>query len=236
MVGIRSASLIGLVALAPLALAQASQTVTVQTPEIRVTVDTTGGNPTPEQIQTLKDVSQKAEQTAVAWWPKIVDLIGAQNHPVPKRVTISFNYTYQGVAATGGDHTDVSIPYTLRRPDDIPGVIVHELTHVVQHYTKDTGYDTGWLTEGIADYVRWFHYEPESKRPHPRASRHPHATDAYQTTAAFLYWAVNKYDKNLVKELNEALYDGTYTGDIWKQHTGHTLKELETEWLATLDS
>ena len=29
----------------------------------------------------------------------------------------------------------------------------------------------GWITEGIADYVRFFKYEPESHRPHPKADK-----------------------------------------------------------------
>lgn len=112
---------------------------------------------------------------------------------------------------------------------------MHELTHVVQAYSKDTGYDTGWLTEGLADYVRWFNFEPINKRPHPRQSRHPKATGSYQTTAAFLAYTQGKYDKNLARELNEAMYDGTYTPDIWKKLTGKTLDELNDEWVATLE-
>ena len=165
----------------------------------------------------------------------MIELVGAQKHPVPDKITISFNYKYKGVAATGDNHTEVSIPYALAHPDDIPGVIVHELTHVVQAYTKDTGWDTGWLTEGIADYVRWFNFEPVSKRPHPRQGPRTKATAAYQTTAAFLYWAVNKYDKNLVKQMNEALYDGTYKPDLWVKYTGKSLDDLNTEWIATLE-
>ena len=203
-------------------------------PEIVVTVDTSGGNPSAADLQTLHDVADKAERTAKAWYGKIEELTGAKDHPEPQKVTISFNYTYQGIAATGGDHTDVNIPYTLGHPDDIPGVIVHELTHVVQHYTKDSGWDTGWLTEGIADYVRWFNFEPESKRPHPRLSRHPKATGSYQTTASFLFYVTNKYDKSLVKELNQSLYDAKYTPEIWKTKTGKSFSELETEWLTTL--
>ena len=204
-------------------------------PEIVSNVDTSGGTPDATQVKTLQDISDAGEKTAKEWYSKIVDLIGAQKHPQPDKVSISYTYAYKGVAATGGDHTEVSNAYALRRPDDIPGVIVHELTHVVQHYTKDTGYDTGWLTEGIADYVRWFNFEPVAKRPHPKQSRNPKATGSYQTTAAFLFWAVNKYDKNLVKELNEAMYDGSYKPEIWTKLTGKSLPDLNTEWVATLE-
>jgi hypothetical protein len=215
--------------------ASSARVLRAKEPTIISTVDTSGGSPDAAQVQSLQDISKKAEETGEAYYEKIVQLIGARRHPQPDKITISFNYSYKGVAATGGDHTDVSADYALKHPDDIPGVIVHELTHVAQHYTKDTGFDTGWLTEGIADYVRWFNFEPVSKRPHPHQSRNPKATGSYQTTASFLYWAVNKYDKNLVKQLNEALYDGSYKGDIWQKLTGKSLVDLNTEWVATLE-
>jgi hypothetical protein len=204
-------------------------------PEIVSTVDPSKGSPSPSDLQTLQQISDKAQQTGRDYYGKIVKLLGSGKHPQPAKITISFNYSYNGIAATGGDHTEVNAPYALKNPNDIPGVIVHELTHVAQSYSKDPGFDTGWLTEGIADYVRWFNFEPVSKRPHPRQSRHPKATAAYQTTAAFLFWAVNKYNKNLVKILNEQLYDGTYTPETWKKLTSKSLDELNDEWVATLE-
>lgn len=67
-------------------------------------------------------------------------------------------------------------------PDD-QGAIVHEMVHVVQQY-RGRG-NPGWLVEGIADYFRWFVYEPPSKQPHPDLSRASYR-DSYRTTAAFL--------------------------------------------------
>jgi len=203
-------------------------------PTITSSVDTSGGTPDAAQIQSLKEISDKAEQTGKSYYAKIVSLLGAGKHPQASTITISFTYAYKGVAATGGDHTEVSAAYALAHPDDIPGVIVHELAHVAQAYSKDTGYDTGWLTEGIADYVRWFNFEAVAKRPSPRQSRHPKATGSYQTTGAFLFWAVNIYDRNMVKKLNEAMYDGSYKPEIWTKLTGKSLEDLNTEWVATL--
>jgi hypothetical protein len=187
------------------------------------------------QVQKLQEISDNSEKVAKGYYDKIVELIGAKVHPEAKEVTILFTPAYRGVAATGGNRIQVSSAYALAHPDDIPGVIVHELTHVVQAYHRRSGFDTGWLTEGIADYVRWFNFEPLAKRPHPRQSRHPRATAAYQTTAAFLYWATNKYDKYLVIKLNEALYQAAYTPEIWKDLTGKSLEELNDLWVATLE-
>jgi hypothetical protein len=204
-----------------------------QTPQIDVVVDVSGGHPTYDQAKLLTDISRKAKDTAIAEYPMTLKLIGAEGHPQPKVVTILFTYDYKGVAETSGDHMQVSAAYSLRHPDDIPGVIVHEMTHVAQNYRR--GHTPGWLVEGIADFVRWFNYEPLSKRPHPNPQK-AEARGSYQTTAAFLYWVVNKYDRDLVKQLNEALYQGVYTEDIWKKLTGKSLDDLDAEWKGTLQA
>ncbi len=204
-----------------------------EVPQIDIQVDVTGGHPTYDQAKRLTDIARKARDTAIAQYPMTLDLIGARKHPQPKVVTILFSYGYKGVAATSGDHMEVSAAYALTHPDDIPGVIVHEMTHVAQNYRGN--HTPGWLVEGIADYVRWFNYEPPNKRPHPRLPR-ADAKASYQTTAAFLDWVVNKYDPNLVKQLNEQNYQGNYSEDLWKKYTGKSLDDLDAEWKSTLSS
>ena len=109
-------------------------------------------------------------------------------------------------------------------------MIVHELTHVVQAYPK---YDPVWLVEGIADYVRFFHFEPEANRPHPDPKK-ANCRDSYRTTAAFLDWAVRRYDPDLVRKLDRALKAGTYSDDLFRQSTGKPLDQLNAEWVASL--
>jgi len=122
----------------------------------------------------------------------------------------------------------VSAKYALAHPNDL-GMIVHEMVHVVQSYPT---YNPVWLVEGIADYVRWFFYEPVDKRPRPNLAR-ASARDSYQTTAAFLYWAANKYNKDLVPKLNAALIAKQYKESLFKDLTGKTLDELNDEWKAS---
>jgi hypothetical protein len=43
-------------------------------------------------------------------------------------------------------------------PDEF-AMLIHELTHVIQQYPHSP-IKRGWVTEGIADYVRFFHYQP----------------------------------------------------------------------------
>jgi hypothetical protein len=155
-----------------------------------------------------------------------------------KPVQIVVTYAYDGVAATtgagfGSDPTapviEVSAKYALAHPKDL-GMIVHEMVHVVQSYPT---YDPVWLVEGIADYVRWFFYEPIASRPKPNPARAT-ARDSYQTTGAFLYWASTHYDLNLVPKLSAAFQANQYKESMFKDLTGHTLDELNTMWLASL--
>jgi Peptidase of plants and bacteria len=223
----RSALLVCIiVASASFAKAQDSFTV----PTVISTVDTSGGSPTDAEKQLLQQIADKAAEVARQQYPMIVRTLRAEHNYQCSKFTITFTYGYKGVAATGNDHCEVSADYALRHPDDIPGVIVHELTHVVQHYTHKS---PGWLVEGIADFVRWYNYEPVSKRHTPHASR-ANYDGSYQTTASFLDWAAHKYNRNLVKFLNQELYEGTYTDDSWTKLTGHTVGQLNAEWKEVL--
>ena len=94
--------------------------------------------------------------------------------------------------------------------------MVHELVHVVQQIHNR--HSPGWLIEGSADYIRWFQYEPESKRPRPDPRR-AKLTDGYRTTAAFLNYLCGKYDKNIVTKLNAAMREGELHGpDLQRAH------------------
>lgn len=181
------------------------------------------------QLAVLNQFAMQADATAKEWYPRIVALLGAQNSKPPAKITLVTDFNYKGVAATSGTTIAMSPEWIRKHPDDL-GMVVHEMTHVVQGYPN---YDPVWLVEGIADWVRWFNFEPVSKRPHPNPDKAT-ARDSYRTTGAFLDWALNKYDKDLVKKLNAALKAGTYKEVMWQTLTGKTLDDLNTEWIAAL--
>jgi hypothetical protein len=166
-------------------------------------------------------------------FPLIIRSLKLDAHPIAKPVVITVSYAYGGVAATTAEGSVaqmvVSAKYALAHPNDL-GMIVHEMVHVVQSYPND---DPGWLVEGIADWVRWFKYEPVANRPHPSAAK-ADARGSYQTTAAFLDWATKKYDANLIPKLNAALQANTYKESLWQEYTGKTLDQLNDEWIASL--
>jgi len=107
--------------------------------------------------------------------------------------------------------------------------------------------NTGWLTEGIPDYIRWFLYEPQSHgagvsyiqgRIASDAKRdrvyEPKYNDSYRVSANFLNYVTHKYDRHIVTKLNAALRQGKYYDDIWVDDTGKSLQQLNEEWLAVV--
>jgi hypothetical protein len=101
-------------------------------------------------------------------------------------------------------------------------MVVHEYVHVVQAYPK---YDPPWLVEGIADYIRFFMFEPVEKRPRPNTAKR-HYTDGYRVAAAFLAWIEQTHDPEIITHLNSALSATSYDESIFKKRTGKTLPSL----------
>jgi hypothetical protein len=58
----------------------------------------------------------------------------------------------------------------------------------------------------------------------------PHYDDSYRITANFLNWVTEKYDKDIVGQMNAAMREGKYDDALWKQYTGKTAPELGAEW------
>jgi hypothetical protein len=106
--------------------------------------------------------------------------------------------------------------------------MIHETVHCVQDY-RTRG--SGWLVEGIADYIRFFKFEPGKIG---RIAKDPHFNGSYRTTAAFLNFVSTQYDADLVKKINKAMREGEYREEIWRTLTKKTLKELDEEWRASM--
>ena len=185
----------------------------------------------PELTDWVKD---KLAPVLAVWYPKIAALLPSEGFNSPTNYTITVK-DMDGVAYTSGTDVSVSKQWIQDQMNgEAIGSLVHESVHVVQQY--DFGNAPGWLVEGMADYVRWFRYEPQShgadiiwmRRQGENFS--PHYNDSYRISANFLNWVTEKYDTNIVTEVNAALRDDKYTSDFWKQHTGKTVQELDAEW------
>ncbi len=187
-----------------------------------ITIDTT-------QVPELKEWVDKLRPEVEKWYPRIVQYLPSEGYVAPKKFTITFK-NMDGVAYTSGTDVVCAAAWFKAHPDD-QGAVIHELVHVVQQYRSRR--NPGWLVEGVADYLRWFKYEPVTKRPHPNPATAKY-TDSYRTTASFLEFVATKYDHEIVVRMSEAMREGRYTPELWKEYTDKTADELGAEWLTTL--
>jgi len=147
------------------------------------------------------------------------------NQNTARKVTFVIDPAYDGVAATGGDVVRFNPEWFHKHPGDID-VVTHEVMHIVQAYPEDAG--PGWITEGIADYVRYKMGVDNAgagwKLPEYNAKQN--YDNSYRITARFFVWIEQHYDKSFVKQLDAAMRSKTYTDDFAVKHTGKTFSEL----------
>lgn len=223
--------------------ADASDSFTLKTADGKseITFDTTAA---PE----LKDwAADQLAPVLAEWYPKIVVLLPSEGFMAPTHFKIIIK-PMDGVAYTVG--TDVTANSTWLKSEihgEAVGALVHEAVHVVQQYglarrnNPDATRSPGWLVEGMADYVRWFKYEPQSHGADivwMRKLRHfsPRYDASYRVSANFLNWLTENYDKNIVTQLNEAMREGRYSDDLWEKYTGKTVQELGATWKTNIET
>ncbi|MDR1959030.1 MAG: basic secretory family protein [Planctomycetaceae bacterium] len=170
----------------------------------------------------------KAGQLLTEWYPKIAALLESDGFTPPGEVTVVFE-KMDGVAYTVRDTIHISMDWIRRQPQDF-GMVAHELVHIIQSYPPRSG--PGWVTEGIADYIRHAHYEPEVPLPRINPDKASYR-DAYKTTAGFFIWIEKKYDPGFVKKLNAAMRERTYKNDLFEKATGKSLDDLWKEYADT---
>ena len=181
----------------------------------------------------------KLAPVLAAWYPKIVAMLPSDGYTAPAAYTITVQ-AMDGVAYTTGTNVFVSEQWCNDQMNgEAVGSLVHESVHVVQQYHFDV---PSWLVEGMADYVRWFKYEPQSHGADilwmrgRGANFSPNYNGSYRVSANFLNWLTEKYDKNIVTEVDAVARDGKYSDDFWKQRTGKTLDELGAEWKREIET
>ena len=195
------------------------RTVTkISTPQATALVDT-------QDVSDLKAWGEKAGRLCVDWFPKIAALLPSDGFVSPMKATLFFDPKMKGVAHAVRDRITLSADFVRAHPDDF-GMVIHELTHVVQSYPSG---GPGWLVEGIADYIRIVHFEPGA--PRPKLTRLASYKDAYKTAAMFLEWIEVKHKPSLVKELNAILRQGSYRDECWTELTGKSVDALWSEFV-----
>lgn len=177
------------------------------------------------------------------WYPKLVAWLPSEGYRAPADVALRFRRDMGGVpAAAGGRCIDLNAAWMRQQlRGEALGAVVHEMVHVVQNYgrahrTNPKPSETpGWVVEGIADYVRWFLYEPQTHGAEITKGGLAGARyDAsYRVTANFLNWAVQTYDRDLVRKLNAVAREGRYDESFWKSETGKSVGDLGEAWKAS---
>jgi hypothetical protein len=167
------------------------------------------------------------------WYPRLSDQFDTpEAQPQRSVVRVLFDLD-QGVAhaTTGPDgisEIHVCKSYAAKHPDDT-ALIIHEVFHIVQGYNGVGGHShLGWLTEGLADYVRNRLFKPVVIRPDPDKAKY---TDAYTTTAAFLMWIEDRKKKGVCFKLNAAMrIPDSPVLEIFKRETGQDIDSLWAEY------
>ncbi len=177
----------------------------------------------------LQEWAEKVRQDGVRMYPVFTNLFRSAGYTPPQALRIVFKARDRGVAATGGTNISVSANWVRQHPDDY-GCVIHEIAHVVQSYPR---YDPTWLVESLADYARFWKYEPVERRPRPRPEHiQPHAT--YQAGAAFLGWLAERFGEELVTKLSAAVRERRYRDELFVELTGQSLDDLTAAFRAAV--
>ena len=176
----------------------------------------------------------------LTWSGRLEELLPSDGYHGPERITLCFRTDMGGTpASAGGGGVNLNADWFRKERDrEAPGAVVHELVHLVQNYglAKRTNpkpsATPGWVVEGIADYVRWFLFEPETGGAAitPQSFARARYDASYRVSANFLEWATRTCDKDLVRKLNAAAREGRYSDALWQEWTGKPLEALGEAW------
>jgi len=151
------------------------------------------------------------------------------NKKTRRKVIFVIDPDYKGVAAASNGIVRFNPEWFKKNPKDID-VVTHEVMHLVQEYPGGAG--PGWITEGIADYVR-FTLGVDNEGANwklPEFNQKQSYKDAYRVTARFFYWIEQHVKKGFVKKLDGAMRNKQYDVSFWQHHTGKTIDELWSQY------
>ena len=206
--------------------------------EYQITIDTT------ETPDLTRWVQQELAPVVKTWYPKLVEMLPSEGYEAPTRVSITFSADMRGVAGASGTRIRCAASWFRRElQGEAKGAIVHELVHVVQNYgmarrtNPNRTRTPGWLVEGIADYIRWFLYEPQTHGADitSRSISRARYDGNYRISANFLNWVTKTHDRHIVRKFNAAAREGRYIEEMWIGFTGYTVQELGDAWKLSLE-
>ncbi|SHI33660.1 Peptidase [Tangfeifania diversioriginum] len=172
-------------------------------------------------------ISEKLKETFFEVYPELVNRFNQEAAP---KVVFVIEPKYEGVAATSGGRVVFSPAWYEKNPDDID-VVTHEVMHIVQDYGRTNG--PWWLTEGIADYVRYRYGVGNEVAGWklPDVNPDQNYTNSYRITARFLAWLEEKKDEKIVDKLDKVMREHKYRDEVWVELTGKSVDELWKEYI-----
>jgi hypothetical protein len=181
----------------------------------------------------LKEFALRVVKESEEYYPTLCEMLASDGFTPPRQSMYVFKKDGKGVAATTGTTVTFDAPYYMGHKND-DGSAIHELAHVVQQYGSGKGKKPcpGWVTEGVADYVRWCNWEKvENRRKlNPLKAKY---TNGYSDSAIFLAWIEKTYDKEFVKKLNAISRSGEYDDEFFKKCTQKDIPALWSEFVAS---
>lgn len=175
-----------------------------------------------EQVPHLQPWGEQARELMIEWHPRLSNMLSSKGFEPATEIHLMLKKTEKGVAATSGRTITVSSHWIESRPEDI-GLIIHEQIHVIQGYPSGNPW---WITEGIADYLRWAIYEGKPQSWFPRPKRPQGYQSGYQVMGGFLLWLETERAPGIVRKLNTAMRKKAYNAALFEAETGLTLDEL----------
>lgn len=199
--------------------ASAQETATL-TDAVEVQLDAT-------EVPELEPWGQEARELLLRWYPRVNNLLPSKDREPAKRISIKLRKTDKGVAATTRARITVSSHWIEKHPEDM-GLVVHELVHVIQAYPSA---DPWWLTEGIADYLRWGIYEGKPQEWFQRPQIREGYKKGYQIMGGFLLWLETEKAPGIVSQLHTAMQQQKYSESMFEEIAGKPLDELWNDYV-----
>ncbi len=186
----------------------------------------------PEERAGLEAWVERLKPKMAGWWPILTTALASPGFTPTDRISLEF-YRIEPSnvpAATIKTRIIVDPAYVLAHlhNPDMFGMIAHQMVHVMQAFPDHT---TPWLTEGLADYMRYYVLIPDDpgRAFDPKGARFD---GGYQPTAGLLDW-VERAHPGAVRRVNAVMRQG---GDGPAELSRQAGAPLETAWAAYLAS
>jgi hypothetical protein len=197
-------------------------------PSIKVTALTDFAPPPSVDIDSsqtpdLADIADSVKNFLQIWYPKAAAQVAGGDYAPPSAIHIVFDPSNTGIAGTDASAGHISVnPQFLRdarNTADLYGMFLHESTHILTSGRNGAA----WVHEGIADWMR--EYVVHGREPKP-ITDNDHYTDGYSPASYFLNWIQESYNVPMLRALNVACHNGTYSRKLFAETTQKNLSEL----------